>query len=107
MNDCRPRASSAIVPSCRSRKSGWSSAGRPGGIKRSFGAKSALDYLIGEKLITFAKAAEDHPEFAKELPRFLGGRSRRVFNDNEIAGYVATRADPPQDGVFAGFLDIQ
>jgi hypothetical protein len=40
-------------------------------IKRSFGAKSALDYLIGEKLITFAKVAQDEPTFARELPRFL------------------------------------
>ena len=40
-------------------------------IRRRFGAKSALDYLIGEKLITFAKVAENHPEFAQELPRFL------------------------------------
>jgi hypothetical protein len=38
------------------------------GIRRRFGAKSALDYLIGEKLIRFAEAAEQHPEFAKELP---------------------------------------
>ena len=59
------------------------------GIKRSFGAKSALDYLIGEKLITFAKVAENHPEFAKELPRFLAA-VWRVFNEYEIAGYVAT-----------------
>ena len=38
------------------------------GIKRHFGAKSALDYLIREKLIAFADDAERHPEFAKELP---------------------------------------
>ena len=35
------------------------------------------------KLITFA-AAEDHPEFAKELPRFLAA-VWRVFNEYEIA----------------------
>jgi hypothetical protein len=58
-------------------------------IKRSFGAKSALDYLIGEKLTTFAQVAENHPEFAKELPRFLAA-VWRVFNEYEIAGYVAT-----------------
>lgn len=59
-------------------------------IKRSFGAKSALDYLIGEKLITFAEAAEDKPKCAKELPKFLAA-VWRVFNEYEIAGYVATR----------------
>jgi len=40
-------------------------------IRRRFGAKDALDYLIGEKLMMFADAAEHHPEFARELPRFL------------------------------------
>jgi hypothetical protein len=59
-------------------------------IKRRFGAKSALDYLIGEKLMTFADAAEDHSEFAKELPRFLAAVGR-VFNQYELAGYIASR----------------
>ncbi len=60
------------------------------GIKRRFGAKSALDYLIGEKLTTFADAADNHPEFAKELPRFLTA-IWRIFNEYEIAGYVASQ----------------
>jgi len=34
-------------------------------IKRRFGAKSALDYLIGEKVVTFADAARDDPGFAR------------------------------------------
>lgn len=59
-------------------------------IKRSFGARSALDYLIGEKLLTFADAAQRHLEFAGELPKFLGA-TWRVFNEYEIAGYVASR----------------
>jgi hypothetical protein len=59
-------------------------------IKRRFGAKSALDYLIGEKLIAFADAADGHPEFAGELPRFLAA-IWRTFNEYEIAGYVASR----------------
>ena len=59
-------------------------------IKRRFGAKSALDYLIGEKLLTFADVAREHPTFAKELPKFLAG-IWHVFNEYEIAGYVASR----------------
>jgi hypothetical protein len=39
-------------------------------IKRHFGVESALDYLLGEKLVNFAAAAERRPEFARELPRF-------------------------------------
>jgi hypothetical protein len=60
------------------------------GIQRRFGAKRALDYLIGEKLTTFADAAEDHAEFARELPRFLAA-IWRLFNEYEILGYVASQ----------------
>ena len=59
------------------------------GIKRRFGVKSALDYLIGEKLIAFAEAAERDPEFAEELPKFLAA-IWQVFNQYEVAGYVAS-----------------
>ena len=59
------------------------------GIKRRFGAKSALDYLIREKLLNFAEDAERRPEFARELPRFLA-EVWRIFNEFEIAGYVAS-----------------
>jgi hypothetical protein len=46
--------------------------------------------LIGEKLTTFADAAEDHAEFARELPRFLAA-TWRLFNEYEILGYVASQ----------------
>ena len=59
-------------------------------IKRRFGAKSALDYLIGEKLVTFADVARDDPAFARELPRFLAA-VWRTFNEYELAGYIASR----------------
>src|ERR1043165_6007940 len=59
------------------------------GIKRRFGVESALDYLIREKLLSFADAAEERPEFARELPRFLA-QVWQIFNQYEIAGYVAS-----------------
>ena len=59
-------------------------------IKRRFGAKCALDYLIGEKLISFADAARGHPTCAREFPRFLAA-VRHTFNEYEIAGYVASQ----------------
>ncbi len=59
-------------------------------IKRRFGAKRALDYLIGEKLLLFADAAKKDPGFARELPRFLAA-VWHLFNQYEIAGYVASR----------------
>ena len=59
-------------------------------VKRRFGAKSALDYLIGEKLVTFADAARDDAAFARELPRFLAA-VWQTFNEYELVGYIATR----------------
>jgi len=76
----RMRFEKVWVEQCRATKA----------IKRRFGAKSALDYLIGEKLMAFADAADDHPPFAKELPRFLAA-IWRIFNEYEIAGYVISR----------------
>ena len=57
-------------------------------IKRRFGVKDALDYLVGEKLRMFAGAARHDAAFARELPRFLAA-IWRVFNEYELAGYVA------------------
>jgi hypothetical protein len=59
------------------------------GIKRRFGVESALDYLIGEKLMNFADAAQRHPEFAAELPRFQAA-VWNIFNPYELAGYVSS-----------------
>ncbi len=50
--------------------------------------KDALDYLVGEKLPTFAGAARHDAAFARELPLFLAA-VWRVFNEYELAGYVA------------------
>jgi hypothetical protein len=47
--------------------------------------------LIGEKLIRFAEAAEQHPEFAKELPRFLAA-IWRTFNEPKNGSHSAKRA---------------
>jgi hypothetical protein len=43
------------------------------GIKRRFGVESALDYLLGEKLLNFADAAE---QFASLPPSFHGFKPR-------------------------------
>ncbi len=59
------------------------------GIKRRFAVKSALDYLIGEKLMNFADAAQRHPEFAAELPRFQAA-VWNIFNPYELAGYLSS-----------------
>ncbi len=58
-------------------------------IRRRFGLKSALDYLVREKLPNFAEAAEQHPEFAAELPRFQAA-VWEVFHPYELTGYLAS-----------------
>jgi hypothetical protein len=57
------------------------------GIREHFGLKNALNYLIGEKLFTFVQAAEQHPEFAAELPAFLA-EIQRLFTPEEIRDYL-------------------
>ena len=54
-------------------------------IKLRYGLKAAFDYAIAEKLLNFAEAAAQHPEFARELPRFVS-RVRQIFTAQELAG---------------------
>jgi hypothetical protein len=52
-------------------------------IKLRYGLKAAFDYLVAEKLLNYASAASQHPEFARELPRFVS-RVRCMFTPEEI-----------------------
>ena len=56
-------------------------------IRERFGLENALDYLIGEKLLSFLQASEQHPEFAAELPAFVA-QIRRLFTSAEIHPYL-------------------
>ncbi len=61
-------------------------------IRERFGVENALDYLIGEKLLNFAKAADQDSDFAAELaelPRFQAA-VWEIFNPYELRGYVAS-----------------
>lgn len=57
-------------------------------IKARFGLTAAFDYLVGEKLMSFAGAASRYPEFARELPRFVS-EVRRMFAPDEIGAQLA------------------
>ncbi|MBK8870763.1 MAG: hypothetical protein IPN19_06870 [Elusimicrobia bacterium] len=57
------------------------------GIKERHGVQKALGYLIGEKLLQFVQTANDHPEFAKELPRFVA-EVRRMFHPSLLRDYL-------------------
>ena len=67
-------------------------------IKARFGLKAAFDYLVGEKLVNFVSAASGHPDFARELPRFVS-KVRRMFTPDEIGTHLARieRAQNEQD----------
>jgi len=55
-------------------------------VRDRHGVVSALDYLIGEKLLTFAEAAVTRPEFAQELPCVVA-EVRAIFRAEEIRHY--------------------
>jgi hypothetical protein len=57
------------------------------GVREQHGVVSALDYLIGEKLMTYAETAVRRPEFARELPRFVA-EIRSIFSVEEIGLYL-------------------
>jgi hypothetical protein len=56
-------------------------------IKRQFGLANALEYLVGEKLLHFVEASDQHPNFTLELPYFLA-EIKRVFSLAEIGNYA-------------------
>ena len=57
------------------------------GIKLRYGNQAAFDYLVAEKLLNFASVAEEHFEFARELPRFLS-QVRLMFTAEEIQTHI-------------------
>lgn len=85
----RPADASDIVTGMKFHKIWVKQCRATRGIKRRYGVKSALDYLLGEKLLNFAEQADGHPEFAAELPRFQAA-VWDVFNPYELAGYLTT-----------------
>jgi len=66
-------------------------------IKARFGLTAAFDYLVGEKLMSFASAASRHPDFAQELPRFVS-EVRRMFTPDEIGAQLAQIERSQNDG---------
>ena len=57
-------------------------------IREKYGLQAALDYLVSEKLLSFAEAAASHPDFAHELPVFVA-EIRRLFTPAEIKEHLA------------------
>ena len=57
-------------------------------IKLRYGVEAAFNYLVAEKLLNFADAATSHPEFARELPRFVAC-VRGLFTPQEMRTHLA------------------
>lgn len=60
-------------------------------IRSRYGLQAALDYLATEKLLNFAEAAVSHPDFARELPGFVG-EVRRIFTPQEVETHLTQMA---------------
>ena len=57
-------------------------------IRERYGAENALGYLVDEKLMNFAGAAEQRPEFAAELSAFVA-EVRKLFTPQELRDHFA------------------
>jgi hypothetical protein len=62
--------------------------------------------VVAEKLLNFASAAADHPEFARELPRFVS-RVRGMFTPQEIRTHLARIEQEQRDGRIGIHEDIE
>ena len=80
------------------------------GIRLRFGLAEAFDYVVGEKLLQFAEAAAQDPDFARELPRFVS-RVRSMFTADEIRSHLAriecARREPVVTDVELDELDLE
>jgi hypothetical protein len=56
-------------------------------ILSRYGERAALDYLVGEKLLHFVSATKGQPEFAAQLPSFVG-RVRQMFPREVMLTYL-------------------
>lgn len=59
------------------------------GIQQNFGIEKALGYLIGEKLVSFVRTADDDEDFAGELPKFVA-EVKEIFGPHQIRNYFDT-----------------
>lgn len=58
-------------------------------IRDAWGARKALGYLVGEKLLNYIRAADSDPSWAVKLPLFAA-EIKRIFTTEELRVYFAT-----------------
>jgi hypothetical protein len=69
-------------------RAGASNARLPSPSENATEPENALGYLVDEKLMNFAGAAEQRPEFAAELPAFVA-EVRKLFTPQELRDHFA------------------
>ena len=57
-------------------------------IKVRYGTKAAFDYVVAEKLMNFADAAQRSTDFAREMPAFIVA-VRSLFKQEEVSANLA------------------
>ena len=76
------------------------------GIREDRGLKQALGYLIGEKLMTFVRESDRRPEFAAELPKFVGEICEYLDNVQRVGSAAHVSSDEQYEALrAAGALD--
>ncbi len=70
-------------------------------IRDRFGSDKALGYLLGEKFLSFLRAADRDPWLAEMQPRFVE-EIREIFATDELRGYFT---GPRRIGAAAHVLD--
>ncbi|MGA7500969.1 MAG: hypothetical protein WBX00_29920 [Isosphaeraceae bacterium] len=66
-------------------------------IEAEFGTEKALDYLIGEKFLSFLEAAENDAEFRAEVPALVA-EIKTIFEPWKFAEHLETaRQSEPFD----------
>jgi len=66
-------------------------------IEAEFGTENALDYLIGEKFLSFLEAAETDADFREEVPAFVA-EIKTIFEPWKLAEHLETaRQSEPFD----------
>jgi hypothetical protein len=66
-------------------------------IEAEFGTQNALDYLIGEKFLSFLEAAETDADFREKVPAFVA-EIKTIFEPWKLAEHLETaRQSEPFD----------
>jgi hypothetical protein len=73
-------------------------------IRQQHGEEAAFDYIVDEKLMNFAEAAEERPAFARELPRFVAAIREAFPPDTMQSGLQRLARYLEEDKVAADML---